>query len=400
MSLAAMQSWSEISFVLLPIYIYNLTLSSLHFYTRHRIIWIVVDSVSLHNLDHFAVSTMSTDNKPPSEAKMESTDDRQENSPSPVSSATSSCYSKSPVDIFAILCPKPGNLQRILEVTEIVGHHSKEHEPGCFKYLVYLQKNAEEGCEKKVYLSQHFANERAFVDHLQSEPHVKVITELVEQDLLTENILHNEVCVRYFGGFDRAVEYQEESKTHSGNENDSTSTSEQTAAAMDLISRTATADAVDIISVLDPQPNIYPGMHQDIQQNPPESPQNGIHNITQENPQDSILRACQDVAAYARLEPGCDKFLVFRQWCPPPKARNVILIERYRDQEAFKAHLKADIVVKAMNDCEENLLEKPIDVETAYVELIWGFEREYRKGSEADPEMQGPLYDEGACARC
>lgn len=273
--------------------------------------------------------------------------------------ASSSTSDDAVVDIFAILTPKPGNVQRILEVCELVGQQSKDYEPGCLKYLVYVQKNAQESCDDKIiYLSQQFTNQAAFDEHLDSEPHTKVINEIAEQDLLINKIVTDEVYVQALGGFDRTME-SDRNIAHSvlGMFSRSRIPSAEEGTTTDVILTATETEAVDMISVLHPRPaDVHP-----------------------EDTQESIIRACSHVAAYTSVEePVCEKYLVFRQCCPSndQQPSKVILIERYKDQKVFDEHLDADIVKEEMRDCNENLLVKPIDVKEAYVDLVWGFERE------------------------
>ena len=263
-------------------------------------------------------------------------DYNQGSEPSAHSSAASSNADDTPVDVFAILTPKPGNLQRLIKLCELVGQYSKDYEPDCLKYLVYLQKTAPEGHEKTIYLFQQFTNQVAFDEHLDSEVHEKVINEIADEELLVDTLLTSEVYVESLGGFDKTME----------NDPSPVGTT-------DLASITTQKDLVNIISVLHPRSDLRP------------------------DAQDSIVRACSHVAAYTSMEPGCKKFLVFRQCYPSnDQPGKVILMERYEDQKAFDAHLQADIVKEEMRDCNENLLVKPIDIEDAYVDLVWGFERE------------------------
>ena len=243
---------------------------------------------------------------------------------------------------------------------ELVGQHSKDHEPGCLKYLVYVQKNAQEGCddEKIIYLSQQFTSQAAFDEHLDSEPHTKVINEIAEQDLLINKIVTDEVYVQALGGFDRTME-SDRNIAHNvlGMFSRSRIPSAEEGTTTDVILTATETEAVDVISVLHPR----------------------SADVRPEDAQESIIRACSHVTVYTSVkEPGCEKYLVFRQCCLPDDQQpsKVILIERYKDQKVFDEHLDADIVKEEMRDCNENLLVKPIDVKEAYVDLVWGFERE------------------------
>ena len=74
-------------------------------------------------------------------------------------------------------------------MTLVVGEHSKDHEPGCLKYLVFVQKYTDPGCEKKIYLSQSYRDQAAFDEHLDNEPHASIMEEIAEQEMVEEEIV-------------------------------------------------------------------------------------------------------------------------------------------------------------------------------------------------------------------
>ena len=93
--------------------------------------------------------------------------------------------------------------------------------------------------------------------------------------------------------------------------------------------------------------------------------------------ENNLLLACDRVATSTEAEESkCSKFVVYRQCYPAEdQPARIIIIERFADQEAFEMHLTRAIVASTMEECNDSYLEKPIDVEGAYVEMVWGFER-------------------------
>ena len=242
--------------------------------------------------------------------------------------------SSPPVTIIVTLQPKPNHLVRLLDLCRDVYFHSKEHEPGCLISSIYLEREAQEGKEKKIYLFQKFIDEEAFQDHVGTEQHASVLAEIKDKDMLEESIVQSEFYMENITGFDKSkpngtYDSPESKRKH----------------------RNETKDywGWDVVSVLHPVCGAI----------------------------DDVVHACRKAAAFSIDEPGCRKMEVYRQ-CYPPRNQpaKVILMERYVDHAAFEAHLQTEDIAKLMRHCETKLLAKPIEPEKAPSDLCWGFDNE------------------------
>ena len=229
-----------------------------------------------------------------------------------------------PVTIIVTLQPKPNHLARLLDLCRDVYFHSKEHEPGCLISSIYLEREAQEGKEKKIYLFQKFIDEEAFQDHVGTEQHASVLAEIKDKDMLEESIVQSKFYMEKVGGFD--------TKKFAGNRNKSPMND---------------SCGWNVISVLHPK--------------------HGALN--------QLLHVCRQVTHFSMNEPGCRKMEVFRQCFPPnDQPAKVIMMEEYDDHLAFEHHLQAENIKKLMHRCETQLLAKPIEKSSS--DLCWGFDNE------------------------
>ncbi|KAL3427086.1 hypothetical protein PVAG01_00595 [Phlyctema vagabunda] len=89
----------------------------------------------------------------------------------------------SPTELIAIIVPKPGKADRVIELLLEVSKYVVDNEPDTLKYHIHLESNKKTGVEEVIIL-ETYKDKKALAAHGESAAFKNLEKKLTEEDLV------------------------------------------------------------------------------------------------------------------------------------------------------------------------------------------------------------------------
>ncbi|KAL8747233.1 MAG: hypothetical protein Q9190_000852 [Brigantiaea leucoxantha] len=87
------------------------------------------------------------------------------------------------VDLVAIMTPKPGKMDRCLEILEQATHLVREYEPGALRYHMFVEMEGDQRGKDVVWIEQ-YENQAAWEAHTNGKAYEFMSKIMPEEDIL------------------------------------------------------------------------------------------------------------------------------------------------------------------------------------------------------------------------